>query len=271
MILPTAEKSLYQLNEKAVVNVTQASIVAPAFADILGNPITPPLTFTVQAQIDAGNYTNAISITSAKLDLAPATDAPLAFLLSSPQVVRDVAGSVVPYVDLNLNYSGNTIEHQIEQLFTNNPYLASSWLSFLTKAGNNALTTALGNFKVPMFLRNFPSPPIMILQSGAGSDDQTKINFSTLLNWDYTICYSEPFHFPQDVLSFTVNFKRNGRYSLSRCLGIEDAFAELAEFITVFPAVNQALTDSVASIDATTDPSKFTPAIVALSSFNGNG
>jgi hypothetical protein len=150
-----------------------------------------------------------------------------------------------------------------------NPYLASSWLSFLTKDKNNDFKSNLGKFKVPLFLRNFPTSPTMIAQNGNASKNQaSSIDFNTLLNWDYSIKYSESFHFPQDILSFIINFnivkQRENRFS-----AIEDAFPQLSEFITVFPEVDKALNSSLASIDATTtDAEIFEKANIALTSFN---
>jgi hypothetical protein len=262
-------KVTLKLNGKAIVNETQVSI-NPNFTDKFGNIINQPLSQHVLAQVDAGNYTNSITITSTKLDLKPSANALLPFLISSPQVVKDVAGSVVPYIDLDLIYSSSFIEHQIEELFPDNPYQASSWLHFLTSKGNNSLVSVLGKFRVPMFLRNFPSPPSMISQNGVSSVALSEnIDFDTLLSWDYLIKFSEPFHFPQDILSFTVHFNVMDN-AYNAIFSMEDVFAQLAEFITVFPEVNQAFTDTLATIDATTtDPSKFAAAAIALDSFNG--
>lgn len=215
----------------------------------------------------AGVQYDPVSITAAKLELAPALAAPVNCIVTSPQIVKDNSGTVIPYIDLDLEYSANTIEQQISQLSPDNPYLASSWLHFLTTGGNNAFVSPLGKCRVPLFLRSFPSTPAMIAQSGKASVE-AGVDFNTLLNWDYTITWSQPFHYPQDILTFEVNFNIKDDLSQQADDNYE-VFSKIAEFITVLPGIQDAFNKTLATIDAqTTDSQLFTDAGVALKSYN---
>jgi LysM repeat protein len=264
-----ARKVVLQLSGPAIAATTTITVNA-AFTDNGGDVIQAPLVATIQTTVNAGNYSNSISITTSKLDLAPVTAAPLAFLVSSPSVVKDVDKAVVPYIDLDLSYGANSIEHQIVQLSSDSDYQASSWLSFLTTAGNNTFGAELGKFRIPMFLRNFPATPSMDSQAGKASTPPTGMpDFDSFLNWDYTITYSEPFHFPQDTHAFTVNFNVMDT-GVNRFYAMLDAFGDLAEFVTVLNEISPVFMNSLAPITAATPgtASNFADSSIALNAFN---
>ena len=263
---------ILQLSDKAVPGSSTVT-VSNSVTDQTGNLLMPPLTTLITTNINEGNNSNAITFTSPKLPLAPATNAPLPFLISSPQIVRGSDNELLKYVDLDLNFSGTAIEHQIGQLPNIAGYEASTWLSFVTAFGNNnPLKEDLCPDKpiqVPIVLREFPTAPAMVNQSG-GADQPNGSDISQLLNWHYTIAYSLPIHYPQDQLNFTVNFNV-ADYRNSRLLGgIEDAFPQLAEFITIAPSVYAVLQKQLTQVKADTpdnDPLLNTAA-TALRSYN---
>lgn len=104
----------------------------------------------------------------------------------------------------------------------------------------------------------------MVEQAGTSSDTpgETLDHFT---RWDYRFTYSLPFHYPQDALHGEVHFNvRDTRQGDFRAV-----FQELAEFTTVFPAVNKDLRGILATIDAnTTDQRVIGNAAIALTSFN---
>lgn len=255
-----------KLNKDAVVGTTIVTIV-DTLKDELGNQIIPPLSQTVAKSVDAGNFSTSLSLTSPKLPLSDNDKAPLPFLVSSPSILRGTDDQVLSYVDLNITYAGFAIEHQISSVPGIEDYKASSWLSFVSENLENPLETSLGSFKVPMVLRSFPTAPAMVRQDGAypfisGAD------IKNLLTWNYQITYSQSFHYPQDQIDFEVNFNV-GDMQNKALASFQDAFAEMAEFITVFPQINKTFDEVLVKIDATTTvPDQFTKAATALSSYN---
>jgi hypothetical protein len=209
----------------------------------------------------------ALTLISPKLTLRTAPDEPLTFLLSAPDVVRGVVGEVVDHIDLDVRFAGRTIEHQIGSVPDIKGYQASSWLAFVLDDAARPLSASLGQFPVPMVLRAFPASPAMTAQehgaTASGSD------LAGVTRWDYRFTYSLPYHYPQDRVRCDVVF--NVRQSPAADAGLEDAFDQLAEFVTVAPAVQVDLGTILASIDATTDHDhdrgKIDDAAVAVESF----
>jgi hypothetical protein len=256
-----------KLTGDAVIDKTIVTIADTLF-DEVGNIIAPPLHHTVQQKVDGGNFSTSFSLSSPKLALNKSTDAKLPFLISSPDIIRGTENEVLSYVDLDITYAGFAIEHQISSVSGIEDYKASSWLSFISKNLTNPLETSLGNFKVPLILRSFPTAPAMVKQEGSYPYTTSTNAIDEILNWNYQITYSQSFHYPQDQVDFEILF--NVQENMAKALAsFEDAFAQMAEFISVFPNINQVFNDTLIKIDATTtDTSQFESAAVALSSYN---
>ncbi len=257
-----------KLNTSAAVDKTIVRI-AQNLKDKTGKIISlSSLSKPVRHKVDGGNYSSSFSLSSPKLELKKNTDAKLPFLISSPDIIRGSENEVLSYVDLDITYSGFAIEHQISSVSGIEDYKASSWLGFISKNTSNPLETTLGNFKVPMILRSFPTPPAMVKQAGSYSYALGKSSIEDILNWNYQITYSQSFHYPQDQVDFEIKF--NVQENEERMLAsFQDAFAQMAEFITVYPEIDQVFTDVLKKIDATTtDQSMFESAATALSSYN---
>lgn len=211
---------------------------------------------------------DTISMTSPKLTLENSENAPLPFLLSSPQIVRGNEGEVLKYIDLNISYEGSAIEHQIGTLPNIQGYEASTWLTFVDNTSLNPLVADLGEVQVPLPLRSFPATPSMVNQIGEPSNKIVSDDISKILQWDYSFTYSQSFHYPQDQLDFTIHFNVLDKSSMLLA-DIKDAFPWLAQFITVFPEVDKQLNAVLAKIDATTtEQDQFDQASVALEAFN---
>ncbi|MCF6404889.1 LysM peptidoglycan-binding domain-containing protein [Chitinophaga filiformis] len=260
---------ILQLSGQAIPGSTQVTINT-GFKDMTGNIVMPPLSQVVQTEINEGNNSDSITLTSTKLSLQPANAATLPFLISSPQIVRGSSNELLPYVDLDLSFAGSSIEHQISTLPNIEGYEASTWLSFVTplSVNDSPLTRDLGKIQVPMPIREFPVAPSMVNQSGASTVPPDPSDISQLLNWNYSIAYSLPIHYPQDQLDFTINFNVADKAG-DMLLGIEDAFAQLAEFITVSPSVYAVLEKQLTLVTAGTaaDDPLLDTASIALASY----
>jgi LysM repeat protein len=246
----------------------QTTVTVGKLRDTQKRPLRAPLTRTVTTgSADLPARTLTFSAPKLTLQTGPARN--LTYLLNAPASVRGAGGELVSYVELDMAYRGDQIEHQIGALPGIDGYQASTWLSFVAPDSDQPLTAELGGFAVPMVLRAFPASPGMTAQEGTPTHDPDEAALSDLKRWDYALTYSLPFHYPQDSVSGTVEFNLRKRSALRA--GFPDAFAQLAEFVTVFPQVSRDLQTLLADIDATVEPAKdqqkIDDAAVALQSF----
>jgi len=254
---------------------TASQTLQPPFTQTVKIPPIPPRLFGNVIQNELGHAAapqsalktqaeGQISLTSPKLALRTRTGEPLTFLLTAPDTVKSGGGEVVPFVTLDLTYDGSNIEHQITTVPGIQGYLASSWLHFLISEEASPLTQKLGKFDVPMVLRAFPTSPTMTDQLGTptGADG----TLSELTQWTYSFTYALPFHYPQDFVYCEVEFNIKAPDLAVR--DFEDAFHQLAQFVTVFPEVKKDFEEVVSKIDATTDDkTKIDEAAIAVESF----
>ena len=216
----------------------------------------------VGQSLPEGERRSEIGLTSPKLSLADSPAAPLAILLSAPETV-DRDGAVVGSVDLDLRWTGESIEHQISAPPGIPGYLASSWLSFVTQDDTGALSAHLGSFPVPLVLRSFPAAPNITRQTGV-ADHEESADLSALTRWTYAFNWSLPFHYVQDKVHGRVEFNLAATAAPEQA----DSFPALAEFVTVYPRVLADLETIVAGIDAKQQtPETLKDASVALESF----
>ena len=216
-----------------------------------------------QPDIDGGNESGP-SFTSPKLALQTNPSQPLAMLLTAPDMIKSDTGAAVPSIYLDLTYNGTSIEHQIGEVLGIQDYRASTWLDFVIRDVDWPLQQKLGEFQVPMFLRSFPASASVSGQSGVAAYPEAK-NLSDMTRWNYIFTYSLPFHYPHDILYCEVEFNMRG---LAASLNdLPDAFAQLAQFITVYPDVEKDLQDILAKIDATRQD-RIEDAAIAIKSFS---
>ncbi len=284
----TADGKSVALNTSAdvTIGVTTATI-SDQLLDNNGRPVAGNRVSIIAKDYVSYSKPDQLTITSAKIPLDGNSDQPLAFLLTTPEIVRGQDGEVLSRIDLNLSYKSADIEHQIAAPV--NGFTPSSWLSFVLPATRvEPLEKQLGGLSVPMFLRSFPQNPSLVNQLGI-TPNTSNPDISTMLEWDYAFNYSQSFHYPQDTLNFSVEFNV-GKPPVSRFMAMPDAFNQLAEFITIYPSIETDLKTLVTKIDAKVynesgaDVDKlFSNANVALTSFvqvvqhvvsaagNGNG
>ncbi|MEQ9404784.1 MAG: hypothetical protein RIM99_14425 [Cyclobacteriaceae bacterium] len=214
-----------------------------------------------------------ITMTSPKLSIENQNNIPMSFLLSSAEVVRGEGKEVVSHLSLELDYQGTNFEHQIDELPGISGYEASSWLRFINPDSAELLKAELPTTTVPVPLRAFPTSPRMARQNGHLADDTS---VQKLLLWDYRFVYSQAFHYPQDQLHFEVksNLKPVGNSGAIENTDLQNpdlknAFSQIAQFITVYPELEQGLF-KVAEIDVTTSTTSetFQEAEIALSAFS---
>ena len=209
-----------------------------------------------------------ISLSSPKLDLkfAQQTEEPsyLSFLLSSSAIIAKK-------VALNLQYNGQYIEHQIGHLHGIEGYLPSSWLSFAnnTQATTWPLTRSLGEFLVPIVLREFPPTPTLVVQDnidfGPVSDADTLANLTV---WNYSFIYSQHIHALQNAVHGTLEFNITFQSSPTALTAVQrDLFDNLAQFTQEYPRVHSDLNTYLATMAIeTSDPTQIKNASTALES-----
>ncbi|WP_142786400.1 LysM peptidoglycan-binding domain-containing protein [Changchengzhania lutea] len=245
--------------------------ITGAIANLAGQSAMPPLNQKLQKEIDISHLAKGISFTAAKLNLKNSDNVPLPFLVSAPQLVRDESGAILPYIDLDTSFESNAVEHQIGNLPNIGEYRASTWLSFANKS--KTLDSDLGRTKVPMILRSFPAVPTMVNQTGKTFRDkvqksQSEVDINNILEWSYFINYSQTTHYPQDQLDFVVNFNVMDKPK-STDSNFEDAFNQLAQFITIYPEVEKVFLQQLIQITAaTTDENLFKDSAIALGAYN---
>lgn len=237
-------------------------------ADVVAEPAiakeTPPNLYGTISQV-----TTAVNVafTAVKIPLAKAFGTPLPFLITTPNQTAGFTQS--SFITLDLAYAVTDIEHQIGQVPGIDGYLASTWLKPVlplagTLGSQGTLSAALGTVQVPMILRSYPATPTLIQQSGVETNPSAT-DLADLMQWTYSIDYSVPFHYFQDTLTWTVLF--NVTATGTELASFNDSFNAMAQFVTVFPSVQQDLVGALAQITAqTTDPNVLKTANAALGS-----
>ncbi|MBC9909724.1 hypothetical protein [Chitinophaga varians] len=238
-------------------NVYHNNLEAPAY--LYGN--------VIQKDDGGTRASQNIQLTAPKISLAPDKQAGVRFLMSAPQMIKGQQGEVLSVLDLDLSYTASAIEHQIGELPGIKDYKASSWLQFFSKDSSILSARSLSDkaVQVPLPLNVFPAAPGMNKQTGQLSVNNSDDALSDLLDWDYLFSYSQPFHYPQDILHFSVQFNLVLR-DTSDVAGLEDAFADIAQFITVMPEINEAL-GTLSAVTMSSDTPAITAAATVLTAY----
>jgi len=196
-----------------------------------------------------------VTLSAPKLDLRDGDNQPITFLVEAPQLVHEGSAGVVEKITLDLAYSGSAIEHQVAKpAGIEKGYVASSWLQPVMATASQQLSADLGTVVVPMILRGFPDSPRMSAQDGvAVYPGATDINDVTL--WTYDFSYDLDFHYEQDKVYCEIEYNIQDN-DADAAAGLSDAFQALAQFITVAPALEKLVGQTVPGIDAATTDQK---------------
>lgn len=281
--LSDAQDAFKQAMLVKLTNVYNTDAVIQFHSDVeasLGTPAYSPQLYGVPATASGTDGDNAaadVSLSAAKLALEETTHSTgpnrLTFLMvTKPGLDQDLADRLAPYVELDLQFAGIAIEHQIDELPGIKDYKASSWLTFvrpLPQTPGAPLAQALGKFKVPLVLRAFPTPPALPSQSFSAVADPTSGDPSPaldeLLEWVFRFEYSEDFHYAQDQTYCTIKF--NTFEGVAGNDGLPSVFDSLAQFVTVHPDVATDLRTLVAQVTSSTTGKPLDDARIALESF----
>ncbi|SHL38756.1 hypothetical protein SAMN05444266_103162 [Chitinophaga jiangningensis] len=239
-------------------------------ADVFENNLNEPAFLYGNVEQVVGENEQPIpnlQFTAPKINLAPDKQAGVRFLLSSPQIIKGTGGEVLSRLDLQLAYTASSIEHQIGELPGIKDYKASSWLQFFSKNSSILASQQLSKLpvQVPLPLNVFPPVPGMTRQNGELSSSGSTAPLADLLDWNYLFSYSQAFHYPQDILHFSVRFNLvTGE--VNKLTGLPDAFNALAQFISVVPAINEAL-DKLQLITMSSTPQEVAAATATLKAY----
>lgn len=158
---------------------------------------------------------------------------------------------------LDLDYVINELEHEIGQQGTLEGYQSSSWLSFVLPLGEEGrepagVDTDIGQVVVPVPLRAYPTPPSLKGQNAVASVPEARSLEDTLV-WDYTFDFESQTS-DQDALLVEVLFNlRAEDPALARPAG-DDLFHSLAQFVAVYPQVQEDLARLPALTPGEPDP-----------------
>ncbi|EEA96798.1 LysM peptidoglycan-binding domain-containing protein [Pseudovibrio sp. JE062] len=263
--LASAQETFRQslLNELSNLYTTQAAISfgvdVTASIPLLGNEETPqlygnishnsienclPQTEEKSSPATSKTHSSLISMTSPKLKLQQDEEQPLTFLLEASEKL----GETTECLCLDLCYKVTALEHQISPVKNIEGYKASSWLSPITAEDTPVLEKSLGSFKLPILLRSFPETPRMVSQAGPAFD-KTATQLSKITRWDYEYTYGLNFHYLQDKAHGQIEFNIKDKPA-NELAGFLDAFAELAQFISVANNLSAILDQYVPVISA---------------------
>lgn len=151
------------------------------------------------------------------------------------------------YFPINLNYEINSIEHDISGVTGIPDYKSSSWLSFILPFSHE--NTGLGDLKIPIPLRAYPTSPSLTAQGYIAHCPQ--FNQQAMLSlhdedklpvakaWDYEYSY-DYLRAQQDTIytDILLNIKQNAlNAGLFKDDTDPDLFAALLQFSNAYPAI----------------------------------
>ena len=289
--------------QAAIKQQSTAKEVPKIYGDIVMNPIAETVEVSSAGESQAGK--SNISVSSPKLDLKFADNSKL----PSSRYLSSLISSTTTdakKVTLNLGYNGQFIEHEIGALDGIEGYKPSSWLSFVDISADkppaesnedSPLRAELGQFDVPIVLREFPDTPTLVNQEGMVAPDSPcyqpiahdgrDIGSAGLLlsatdctktgtydplaiatRWNYAFDYSMQVHHQQDEIHGQISFNIVEPAGLmAMATAQRDLFDNLAQFTQVYPKVRADLNTYLAPIDVSTmDPSVLKNAQFAIES-----
>lgn len=150
------------------------------------------------------------------------------------------------YFPINLNYEINSVEHDIHGVTGIPDYKSSSWLNFILPFTHES--TELGNLKIPIPLRAYPTSPSLTAQryiahcpqfnqqSMLSLQDEDKLAIAKA--WDYEYSY-DYLRAQQDTIytDILLNIKQGMNAGLFKDDTDPDLLAALLQFSNAYPAI----------------------------------
>lgn len=153
------------------------------------------------------------------------------------------------YFPIDLHYEINSIEHGIHPVAGIDGYKASSWLTFVLPFGNEH--TKLGNLKIPIPLRAYPTAPSLTTQTfipivpqfttGLRAADEDNLQKAKTWNYQYSYDYLRA---QQDTINTDILLNVDRASLLPAAFKDDedpDLFAALLQFTQVYPALQRDL------------------------------
>ncbi|MFK0258317.1 hypothetical protein [Streptomyces sp. NPDC090445] len=168
------------------------------------------------------------TLSSAKTDLSTASSY-VGFLLSLPDPRWQA------YVPVDLDYGFLDLEYDIAAEPRIGGYEASRWLAFYPPLTGDArppaLRTTLGRANVPVPLRAYPAPPVLLGQTAGATFAQEPPTLAGAPRWTYGVGYVHE-HAAQDEVRVTVAFNVTGGAGPADA-GTDDVVSALARYVSV--------------------------------------
>lgn len=172
-------------------------------------------------------------------------------------------------VSLDMDFQITHIEFDIENVPNVEGYQASQWLTLIVPVdlaetaepefSTEPLQQTLGQVDIPIVLRNYPEPPTLNKQEGTAVSDSGESTIEKLENaseWNYSYTYAEvqsaQDKIYSDILFNTFDSDANSALYKSSARNL---FNDMAQMITVWPAVLSDLTKYLSLISPSSDES----------------
>ena len=149
------------------------------------------------------------------------------------------------FFPIDLQYEINSIEHNIKEVTSIDGYKSSTWLTFILPF--SGVDTELGNLKIPIPLRAYPTSPSLTAQtfSTIGQEALRAVAFENKLEqakqWDYTYTY-DYLRADQDTINTDIilNVPLGGfRTAMFADEDDPDLFAALLQFSAAYPGIQR--------------------------------
>lgn len=233
---------------------------------------------TVSSPYPDGEEPNAPSLFGSPLvdgGVGDASDAP--YSLSTGRIPLNKAGSYLTFMftakneslqdvmDLNLNYKVTHLEHAIAEVKGVEGYKSSLWLNFLIPP----TPYSIGDVSVPVLLRAYPTPPSLVTQVANALPESSVKTLQDAKSWIYDVVYSSSHAMQDEIFGwFDWNLYPDKHFML-RSGRDRDLFEELAQFMSVYPQIQQDLVNWLLKVtpDTTTADTVYTNANAALQAF----
>lgn len=239
----------------------------------LANGNVPPRLFGTPNGILTGagdaqaNENQEFSLSTAKISLPEGNskESYLTFLFSTKNVKTRTE------LELDLDYTVSYLENDIVRQ-PGDEYEASQWLAFVVAPQNepagvvSPLVKPLGRAKIPVLLRAYPTPPVLLRQDGIATLEAPEIGcklaqdatpvleteknlLEAASEWNYFYTYSQE-HAAQDIVfsQMEFNHKDDGTVNAS-LVGARDLFQDLAQFGAVYALIADDLRNFLLQVD----------------------